>query len=234
MSMKTFFEIVGNKTYRQLTSSQKEEIQNRQNQLVIDWQDETNELRKEEIFDELFASLSGLIKGMAYRQAEKSFSVEQEDFEGIMNLTLVETLLQFDRSLNKPCHPVFIMNVQNEIKMMYRQKGYDIHDTVSDRLEQPNEKDPSTTLVDVVQSPTDFAATVETSLFVDEVVHELFGEDEKKRTIVHMSVQGFKRNEIVSAIAEEGQSTDSVAKQINRTVKRFKEECVNLTDFALA
>ncbi|TWM32261.1 hypothetical protein CHCC14819_0457 [Bacillus licheniformis] len=227
---KTFYEIVGNKSYRQLTQAEKEAVQDRQTELVIAWQDERDELRKAEIFDELFDSLSGLIKGMAYRQAEKSFSVEQEDFEGIMNLTLVETLLSFDRSLEKPFQPIFIYNVRNEIKMMYRQKGYDIHDTVNDRLEQPNQNDKTTALADILKAESDFAADVETAVVLDEILDDLFGEDEKKKTIVHMSVQGFKRNEIVSAIAEQGKSLDALAKQVNRTVNHFKLNYFNFIE----
>lgn len=224
--MKTFFEIVENKSYRQLTDTQKEEIQNLQTELVIQWQDEKNEFRKEELFDELFSSLTGLIKGMSYRQAEKSFSVEQEDFEGIMNLTLVETLITFDRSLDKPFQPIFIYNVRNEIKMMYRAKGYDIHDT-TEKLETPV-KSGVKTLADVTESNNDVIGNTVTQIVTEEILTDLFGQDEKKKTIVHMTVQGFKRNEIVTAIAEQGKSTDAIAKQVNRTVKQFKEHYLNL------
>ncbi|MDA2738438.1 hypothetical protein PDQ75_25115 [Bacillus cereus group sp. Bc015] len=231
--MKTFFEIVENKSYRELSVAEKEAIQIRQTELVLQWQDETNEIKKEEIFDELHASIKGLIKGMAYRQAEKSFSVEQEDFEGIMYLTLVETLIAFDRTLNKPFQPVFIMNVRNEIKMMYRQKGYDLHDTTlneANRLDSPAPEDSTVTMGDVIEVEHNFTLDVEQMVVTDEILTELFGEDSKKKTIVHMSVQGFKRNEIVSAIIEEGKSPDSVAKQVNRTVSQFKAHYLNLLE----
>ncbi|UTV34897.1 hypothetical protein [Bacillus altitudinis] len=230
--MKTFFEIIEGKHYRQLTTTQKEEIQNRQTDLVLKWQDASDRLSKDIIFDELFASINGLIKGMAFRQAERSFSVEQEDFEGIMYLTLVETLLNFDRTLGKPFQPIFIMNVKNEIKMMYRQKGYDLHEetlTTSSRLDSPSPSDATVTMGDALEDKHSAPSDVETFLAVEQVIKNTFGEDEKKRTIVHMSIQNFKRNEIVSAIAVSGQSPDAVAKQVNRTVKQFKDAYVALT-----
>ncbi|MFR7272425.1 hypothetical protein ACLVL5_05975 [Streptococcus pneumoniae] len=230
--MKTFFEIIEGKNYRQLSTTQKEEIQERQTELVLKWQDASDQLSKDIIFDELFASINGLIKGMAFRQAERSFSVEQEDFEGIMYLTLVETLLNFDRTLGKPFQPIFIYNVKNEIKMMYRQKGYDLHEetlTTSSRLDSPSPSDSTVTMGDALEDKQSKPSDVETFLAVEQVIKNTFGEDEKKRTIVHMSIQNFKRNEIVSAIAVSGQSPDAVAKQVNRTVKQFKDAYVALT-----
>ncbi|WP_353856802.1 hypothetical protein [Bacillus sp. Bos-x628] len=230
--MKTFFEIIEGKNYRQLSTAQKEEVQNRQTELVLKWQDESNELKKEIIFDELFASINGLIKGMAFRQAERSFSVEQEDFEGIMYLTLVETLVNFDRTLGKPFQPIFLYNVKNEIKMMYRQKGYDIHEetlTTHSRLDSPSPVDSTVTMGDALEVGQAYTGDVETFLSIEQVIKNTFGEDEKKRTIVHMAIQNFKRNEIVSAIAELGQSPDTVAKQVNRTVNKFKEAYIALT-----
>jgi hypothetical protein len=232
--MNTYFEIVAGKTYRQLTSVEKEMIQDRQTELVIAWQDETNHRTKQLIEDELHASFKGLIKGMAYKQAEKSFSLDQEEFEGIISLALVETMVEFDRTLNKPFQPVFIMNVRYAILEMYRDKGYDLHDT-SDRLDKPNtfnaEGSSDTELPtygDLHVNPVSFADDLETAILTDELLTDLFGEDNRKKTIVHMTVQGFKRNEIVSAIIEEGKSTDAVAKQVNRTVKQFREHYLNL------
>lgn len=226
--MKTFFEIVENKNYRQLTNEEKQAIQDRQDQLVIAWQDESNGMRKEEIFDELYASVTGLIKGMSYKQAEKSFSVEQEDFEGIMNLTLVESLIAYDRTLGKPFQPVFIYNVKNEIKMMYRSKGYDVHDTVLDRLEQPNEQDSSTTLADIATESESFTEGIEWNMVTEQVLSSMFGTDEVKKTMVNMFLEGFKRNEIVSAVKEQGKSTESVARKVNRTLSEFKAQYSNL------
>jgi hypothetical protein len=55
--MKTYFEIIENKNYRQLSDTQKEELQNRQTQLALMWQDTNDEIKQREIFDELHASL---------------------------------------------------------------------------------------------------------------------------------------------------------------------------------
>lgn len=218
--MKTFSEIVGQTTYRQLTTSQKEEIQGRQNYLVAQYQDSTDEYEKEDLFAELYESLKGLIKGMSFRQAEKSFSVEQEDFEGIMNLCLAELLITFDRTLNKPFQPVFLTNVRNEVLMMYRAKGYDLHDT-SGSLDDPM-GETSQTLVDVTPIVKDLVSDVDTNTVTDAILTELFGNDDKKKTIVHMYVSKFKRNEIVVAVQEDGQSTDATAKMVNRTWSEFK------------
>lgn len=229
--MKTYFEIAGNKTYRQLTSTEKEAIQDRQTQLVIQWQDETNESSKEELYDELHASLVGLVKGMSYRQAEKSFSVEQEDFEGIMFLVLAESLVQFDRTFNKPFQPVFITNVRYAILEMYRDKGYDIHETTlheQNRLDSPSPTDNTVTLGDALETERSFTTDVEHMVTTEKIMTDLFGSDDKKKTIVHMAIQGFKRNEIVSAVQETGKSTDAIAKQVNRTVKQFKDHYLNL------
>lgn len=250
--MKTYFEIIENKTYRQLTNTQKEEIQTRQTELVVKYQDEINESKKEVIFDELYASLTGLIKGMSYRQAEKSFSVEKEDFEGIMYLVLVETLsnqqegqsdlygqelISFDRSRNKPFQPIFITNIKNVLKMMYRQKGYDVHETTlveTARLDSPSPEDQYVTMGDALEVETPFESDVQTDLFIEKALTDLFCEDDRKKTIVHMQLQGFKRNEIVSAVNNEGKSTDSIAKLVNRTWNEFKTYCVNLTGVKLA
>lgn len=236
--MKTFYEIIGENTYRQLTTTQKEMIQNRQTELVKNWQDETNEFRKAEIFDELFDSFKGLIKGMAYRQAEKSFSVEQEDFEGIMNLELVETLLSFDRSLNIPFQPVFIMNVKNSIKMMYRQKGYDLHDEATE-LDKPVHKDQArmngvVTFGETVADETPAIENLETAVVTEELLNGCFGDDEKRKTVVNMAISDFKRNEIVSAINTEGKNPESIARYVNRTLTQFKQYCLNLGEFKLS
>lgn len=239
--MKTYFEIVENKSYRELTIAEKLVIQERQTELVVRWQDETNESKKEEIFDELHASIKGLVKGMAYRQAEKSFSIEQEDFEGIMFLVLTETLsgtndemqvelygqrlITFDRAMDKPFQPIFITNVRNVLKMMYRQKGYDVHETTlheANRLDSPSPDDDTVTMADTIETTHCFTLDVEQMVVTEEILTDLFGNDTKKKTMVHMTVQGFKRNEIVSAIISDGQKTEAVAKQVNRTVNQFK------------
>jgi hypothetical protein len=231
--MKTYFEITADKTYRDLTQFEKALIQDRQTHLAIAWQDETDQLKRLEIEDELMASFTGLIKGMAYRQAEKSFSLDQEEFEGIISLVFAETLIDFDRTLNKPFQPVFITMVRYAILEMYREKGYDLHDT-ADKLDKdaPNEskihisgtsRDSSNTKGKVKAVAKDLYGDTVTMVVTDEILDDLFGEDDKKKTIIHMTVQKFKRNEIVSAIISEGQSTDAVAKQVNRTVTQFRE-----------
>lgn len=221
--MKTYFEITNGKNYRELSSMDKELIQERQTHLAIAWQDEVNELAKLEIEDELMASFKGLIKGMAYRQAEKSFSLDREEFEGIISLAFAETLVAFDRTLEKPFQPVFITMVRYAILEMYREKGYDLHDTAYklDKLISANAGTTSS-LSDITESQVNALENSNTLIVVDEVLNELFGDNDIKKTVVHMTVQGFKRNEIVSAIKEEGKSLNSVERMINRTVNDFK------------
>jgi hypothetical protein len=237
--MKTYFEITADKTYRDLTQFEKALIQERQTALAIAWQDETNQLKRLEIEDELMASFTGLIKGMAYRQAEKSFSLDQEEFEGIISLAFAETLIDFDRTLNKPFQPVFITMVRYAILEMYREKGYDLHDTAakldSDMKSDANtrnlsgtSRDDNNTKGNIKAVAKDLYGDTVTMVVMDDILDDLFGEDDVKKTIVHMTVQNFKRNEIVSAIIEEGKSTSSVEKKINRTVTQFKEHYLKL------
>lgn len=229
--MKTYFEIVAGKSYRQLTIAEKEAIQDRQTALVTAWQDEKNELKRRVIEDELVASVQGLIKGIAHKQAEKSFSMDQEEFEGIISLTFAETLVKFDRTLNKPFQPVFIMNVRYAILETYREKGYDLHDT-ADRLDKrvstssQFHSDTDVTLStsgELTPQKSNPIDTVFLDVLTEEILTSTFGDNDVKRTIVHMFLQDFKRNEIVSAINVNGKSPDAVAKQINRTIKQFKE-----------
>jgi hypothetical protein len=230
--MKTYFEIIENKNYRQLSDTQKEELQNRQTELALMWQDETDEIKQRAIFDELHASLKGFVKAKARKEAERSFSVEQEDFEGIIYVTLAETLVKFDRKLNKPFQPIFIYNIRNQISMMYRSKKSDIHETTyhdKNRLDSIAPDDETLTMADTIECEHAFEENVEHNVFVDQIVNNIFNGDEKKRTIIHMSIQGFKRNDIVSAIKDEGKSTDSIARLVNRTVNQFKDEYIKLT-----
>jgi len=227
----TIYQLLMNKSFRQLSDTQKEEYQNRQTQLASMWQDETDELIKRNIYDELHYSLSGLVNFMAYKRAGESFSVEEEDFQGIIYLVLAETLIKFDRTLNKPFQPVFLYNVNNKIKMMYRSKEKDVHETTyfcDTRLDMPSLSADYDTMGDSLEVEHTFSIDVEHNLLVDQIINELFNGDEKKRTIVHMSIQEFKRNEIVAAIKEEGKSTDSVARLVNRTVKEFKATYLKL------
>ena len=230
--MKTYFEIVGNKNYRQLSNTQIEALQNRQTELALMWQDETNEIKQREIFDELHASLKGLVKAKARKEAERSYSVEQEDFEGILYLTLAETLITFDRTLDKPFQPILMYNISNQIKMMYRSKKSDVHETTyhdKNRLDSIAPDDETLTMADTIECEHAFEENVEHNVFVDQIVNEVFNGDDKKRTIIHMSIQEFKRNDIVSAIREEGKSTDSIARLVNRTVNQFKDAYLKLT-----
>lgn len=228
---KTFSEIAGTKSYYELTNEERTAIQDRQNELVNAWQDEDSSKRKNQIFNELYESLKGLIKGRAYREAEKSFSVDKEDFEGIINLVLVETLLTFDRTLHKPFQPVFLLNIGNAIKMTYREKGYDLHDTAS-QLDKPIEFSSefySDTIVSVssafelTASLTDSIEEVETAIMTEEMLTNCFGADERKKTIIHMVLDKYKRNEIITAINTDGKSPEAVARLINRTVAKFRE-----------
>jgi hypothetical protein len=236
--MKTYYQIVGTKTYRQLTAEEKAMVQARQTELVCQWQDATTNKQQEVIFDELFDSFKNLIKGMAYRKAENSYTVEQDDFEGMINLTLVETMLTFDRTLNKPFEPIFVMNINNAVKMMYRQKGYDLHDTTYssdayrlDSVMTNKEKitsDNTKATENFVAHTVDHSAEIEHSIAIDEILAGLFGVDEIKKTVVHMSLNGFKRSEIVSAISDGSKSTDTLKRQVNRTLNTFKERYAQL------
>lgn len=237
--MKTYYEIIKGKNFRQLSMEEKEAIQDRQTQLVLAWQDSTDEKEKEEIFDELHASLQGLIKSMAYRKARESISVEQEDFEGLMYLTLVESMIKFDRTREKPFQPVFIYNVENEVRMMYRKKNYDVHEQTtmyeSTRLDHPTALGAETPVHPSIElkgqrmaGSTNDVDEIEQMVAVEQILTDLFGNNEVKKTIVHMAVEGFKRNEIISAIQVEGKSTDALARQVNRTVNEFKAHYLNL------
>lgn len=235
--MKTYFEIVENKNYRELSITQKEEIQNRQTELVLQWQDESDVLKKEVIFEELYASLIGLIKGTAYRKALNSYSVDQDDFEGLLNLVLVETLISFDRTLNKPFQPIYMLNVNNAIKMMYRQKSYDAIETCtydSNRLDNLMVMELGSGDVQG-NSPTsnfhslkdmgsdDVSGDAVTRVLVKELVTKLFGDDEIKKTIAIMYTEGFKREQILKAVAVEGELPETAKKRYTRTVNTFKE-----------
>lgn len=231
--MKTYFEITENKTYKQLTLVERNLIQDRQTYLVTMWQATTDLHTKLQIEDELIASFEGLVNGIAFKQANKSFSVDFEEFKGIISLVLAETMVSFDPTKNIPFQPVFITNVRYAILGMYREKGYDLHDT-ADKL------DKHSTLVsqyDNVERETFGDRTASNRSFLDDIVthvstqkllDELFGENDRKKTIVHMAIDGFKRNEIVSAIAVEGKSTDSIAKYVNRTLSQFKSHYIAL------
>lgn len=225
--MKTFFEITANKTYKQLTLVEKNLIQDRQTHLVKMWQDTNDSHTKLQIEDELIASFEGLVNGIAIKQANKSFSVDFEDFKGIISLVLAETMVDFDRSKNTPFQPVFIMNVRYAILGMYREKGYDLHDT-ADKLDQKAsfvsqyDNEERETFGDAPASNKSSFDDIVTQASTEKILTDLFGTNERKKTIVHMAIEGFKRNEIVSAIAVEGKATDTMAKYVNRTLNQFK------------
>jgi hypothetical protein len=230
--MKTYFELTATKKWNQLTDLEKAQVQDRQSALASMWQDAQDELTKREIFDELFASLNGLVKAKAKKEADRSYSVEEEDFQGIIYLTLAESLIKFDRTLGKPFQPVFMYNVSNKIKMMYRDKSKDEHETTyheDNRLDTPAPEDNTVTIADTLETRLSFEQNVEHNVVVEKLITKLFNGNEKKRTIVHMSIQNFKRNEIVSAIREEGKSVNSVERMINRTLTQFKEAYIALT-----
>lgn len=239
--MKNFFEIIAGKNFRELTSVEKDMVQVRQTELVCLWQDEQNPSTRELIEEELYASFRGLVKAMAFRQSEKSFSVEEEDFQGMMYLVLTESMIKYDRTLNLPFQPFFITNVKNEIKMMYRQKGYDLHDT-TDKLDNPGSLNGkriysgmqtgdtlAVTLGDLVAAPQNPIEDKVHEVATEYMLDDCFNGDEKKKTIIHMYLQDFKRNEIVSAINTEGKSHDAIARLINRTVTQFKAYYLNFT-----
>ncbi|MGF9741559.1 hypothetical protein ABEX38_29770 [Priestia megaterium] len=227
--MSTIYQIKGQKSFRQLTTEEKAMLQARQNELVLNWQAEGNEMKQREIFDELLDSLQGYIKNRAYREAEKWVATEQEEIEGLLYEVLAETVLEFDISKSDNFQPVFIYNATNALKMLYRQNSYDLHDT-SDKLDKPVGNEDKATMGDLLETHNDFAVDIQASHFVDEVIDECFGANEMKKTIVHMFLQDFKRNEIVQAILPEGKSTDSVARLVNRTISDFKLTYVKLTE----
>jgi hypothetical protein len=133
--------------------------------------------------------------------------------------------------MDKPLQPIFITNIKNVLKMMYRQKGYDVHETTlheANRLDSPSPDDDTVTMADTIETTHSFTVDIEHTVVTEEILTDLFGNDTRKKTIVHMSVQGFKRNEIVSALINEGQTTDAVAKQVNRTMSQFKTHYLNV------
>lgn len=229
--MQTYFEITANKTYRQLTLVEKNLIQDRQTHLVKLWQDETDSNTKLQIEDELIASFEGLVHGIAFKQANKSFSVDFEEFKGIVSLVLAETMVSYDRTMNKPFQPYFIKMVRYAILEMYRDKGYDLHDT-SFRLDKPS-KEEQETFGDVPVSNHSPIDDVVTQVSTQKILDSIFGDNDRKKTIVHMAINGFKRNEIVSAVAVQGKSTETMAKYVNRTIKQFQSQYIALNQVNL-
>lgn len=236
--MQTYFEITANKTYKQLTLVEKNLIQDRQTHLVKLWQDENNSHTKLQIEDELIASFEGLVNGIAVRQANKSFSVDVDEFKGIISLVLAETIVSYDRTLNKPFQPYFIKMVRYAILEMYREKGYDLHDT-SFRLDKPStfnsqyDNEERETFGDIPVSNHSAIEDAVTNISTQKILDSVFGENDRKKTIVLMAINGFKRNEIVSAVAIKGKSTETMAKYVNRAIKQFQSQYSALTQLNL-
>jgi hypothetical protein len=229
--MKTFAEITNNKPFRSLTAEQRNEIQELQTHLVLAWQDETDANKKDIIFNELFATLEGMINGVSAKYTRNSYSVEFEEFVGLMQLTLVETAISFDRTMDKPFTPVFLQQFSNDVKMMYRGKGYDLHDTtlfVESRLDRLQDNETGETRGDLLPEEVNAIDQIECHMIVEELLEELFGDNDQKKTMVHMAIQDFKRSEIVSAVKEAGKSIASVERQVNRTVNDFKQAYTTL------
>ena len=227
--MKTVYEIKSQKSFRELTAVEKQMLQDRQTYLALAWQQESNEIEQREIFDELLDSLQGYIKNRAYREAEKWPATEQEEIEGLLYEVLAETVITFDNELSSNFQPIFIYNATNALKMLYRQNSYDLHDT-ADHLDKPVSTGEKATMADLTPAPTDFTEDIQSTQFVDEVMEECFGDNDLKKTIIHMFLQEFKRGEIVEAVITESKSRDSVAKYVNRTVSDFKVSYSKLTD----
>lgn len=218
----TIYEIVGNTEYSALTDDQREMMYRRQNVLVVAYQN-----GNEDAFEELYDSLKDYIRGTAYRRAMKGFSIEREDIEGIINVVLVESIIKFDISLGKPFHPFFAMAVNNEMKMVYRAKSKDMHDScLSDgyRLDRQVESDSS--VKDLIQDKTDdtFAR-----ILAEQIMDACFGNDQKKRTIVHMFLDGFRQREIAAAIKGESENIESVYKYVKRTVTLFRQHAIEFS-----
>ena len=226
---KTFYEIMGNKTYKQLTNDEKIAYNDRVDALAVEFgAGNTN------AFAELYDALRDYIGGLAYRYSQRSFSIEEEDFEGIINLVLVESLTKYDSSKGVPFQPFFAMNIRNEIKMVYRTKGRDVHDetlaTNKLRLDAPYDSENS----DTNWKNATFATHNDTEegfyrVLADELISGCFGEDELKRTVILMYLDGFKLRDIANAVNGDGKKFQTVEKFVQRTVKGFKEYAISLT-----
>lgn len=226
---KTFYEIMGNKTYKQLTNDEKIAYNDRVDALAVEFAaGETN------AFAELYDALRDYIGGLAYRYSQRSFSIEEEDFEGIINLVLVESLTKYDSSKGVPFQPFFAMNIRNEIKMVYRTKGRDVHDetlaTNKLRLDAPYDSENS----DTNWKNATFAMSNNTEegfyrVLADELISGCFGEDDLKRTVILMYLDGFKLRDIANAVNGDGKKFQTVEKFVQRTVKGFKEYAISLT-----
>lgn len=226
---KTFYDIMGNKTYKELTNDEKIAYNDRVDHLASEFAAGSTDA-----FAELYDALRDYIGGLAYRYSQRSFSIEQEDFEGIINLVLVESLTKYDSSKGVPFQPFFAMNIRNEIKMVYRTKGRDVHDetlaTNKLRLDAPYDSENS----DTNWKNATFATHNDTEegfyrVLADELISGCFGEDDLKRTVILMYLDGFKLRDIANAVNGDGKKFQTVEKFVQRTVKGFKEYAISLT-----
>lgn len=226
---KTFYEIFGNKTYKELTNDEKIAYNDR-----VDYLAGAYAAGETQAFVELYDALRDYIGGLAYRYSQRSFSIEQEDFEGIINLVLVESLTKYDATKGVPFQPFFAMNTRNEIKMVYRSKERDGHDgtlaTDKLRLDAPNDSENGGTN----EGSALFASSNNTEegfyrVLADELISGCYGEDDLKRTVILMYLDGFKQRDIANAINEDGKKFQTVEKFVQRTVKGFKEYAISLT-----
>lgn len=215
----TIYEIIGTTVYAELSDEQREAVYRRQNELVVAYQN-----GDVDAFDELYDSLKDYIRGTAYRRAMKGFSIEREDIEGIINLVLVESICKFDITLGKPFHPFFATAVNNEMKMVYRAKSKDMHDTcLSDAYRLDRQVESESSVKDLIADKTDDSFA---RILAEQIMDACFGNDQKKRTIVHMFLDGFRQREIAAAIAVEGDNIESVYKYVKRTVTQFRQHAI--------
>lgn len=232
--MKTINEIKGNKSFQTLTIAEKEELNTRQNWLAIAWKNEPNEMVQRELFDELHESLKGLIKSMARRQAEKSFSTEQEEVEGLLYEVFANCLYDYDQS--GTFQGFFITYAGYAIGKMYRSEKQDIIDTTyidECRLDSPaGGEDGAKSKAEKIEAKEENMSEAEVRVTANKLVNGCFT-DKLKKAAVLMFIDGFKREEIVKAINTEGKKEDTVARMVNRAIKQFQTYCLNLPELNL-
>lgn len=221
---KTFYEIAGNKKYRERSTEERKQIAERQNQLVLAYQENGSQ----DVFQELYDSLKSYIKGSAYYRALNSYSIEAEDIEGVLNLVLVESVLSY-KAGEVPFEAYYYVQVGYAMKMLYRDKSKDVHDEcLGDAYRLDRTVDGEATVKDLVVDTRDSYSESVARVLADQLLDTCFGKDDKKRVIVLMFLDGFRQREIAKAIIQEGENFDSVYKYVQRTVAAFRQQASKL------
>lgn len=220
---KTFYQIAGNKKYRELNTQERKEIAARQNQLVLAYQ-----LGSHDVFEELYDSLKSYIKGSAYHRAMNGYSMEYEDIEGVMNLVLVESLIAYEAG-EVPFQAFYALQVNYAMMMLYRDKSKDVHDTcLGDSYRLDRTVDGEATVKDLVVDTKDSYSESAARILADQLIESCFGDDGKKRVIILMFLDGFRQREIAKALIQDGENYDSVYKYVQRTVAAFRQQAIKL------